>query len=218
MAVLRDPADAVGTSARPPPSAGPSSQSTPARQTVTQLAPQHLAHRVARQVVDEDERRRPLVVDQPLGAVGPQPTLVERRVVADDDRDHPLAAAVVGQPEHGRLPHAGAVVDHPLDDLRIDVEAVGDDQVVLAADEGQEPGVVERPRSPVSNQPEANAARVASGLRQYSRNRFGPRSRTDPDLAGRRRGAVVARRRGARSRPAAVRPSPAARGRRAAGW
>ena len=62
--------------------------------------------------------RGPLVVDQVLGAVGPQPTLVERRVVADDDGRHPLAAAVVGQAEHGRLPHARALVDHPLDDLR----------------------------------------------------------------------------------------------------
>ena len=48
----------------------------------------------------------------------PQPALVERGVLADDHGRHPLAATVVGQAEHGRLLHAWAVVDHPLDDLR----------------------------------------------------------------------------------------------------
>ncbi len=41
-------------------------------------------------------------------------------------------------------------------------------------------GIDGHPRSPVSNQPDAKASRVASGLCQYSLNRFGPRSCTEP--------------------------------------
>ena len=46
------------------------------------------------------------------------------------------------------------------------------------------------PRSPVSNQPLANAACVASGFRQYSRNRFGTADHDRADFAGRNRRAV----------------------------
>ena len=151
---------------------------------VTQFSAQHLAQRVARQSLHEDDGRRSLVIDQALGAVGPEPTLIEGGIVADDDRRDALTAAVVRQPKHGRLAHAGAVVEDALDNLRVDVEAAGDDQVVLAADQGQKAGVVQRAQVAGIEPAGADARRVASGLRQYSRNRFGPRSRTDPASPG----------------------------------
>ena len=48
-------------------------------QPVTQGAAEHLPHGVPGKVVDENDRRRPLVVDQVLGAVGFHPTLVDPR-------------------------------------------------------------------------------------------------------------------------------------------
>src|SRR5262249_19829425 len=102
---------------------------------VTQFAAQHFAQSIAWKGLDEDHARGSLVIDQPRRAVGSQPALIERRIVADDDRGDPLAAAVVGQPDHGRLAHAGAFVQDTLDNRWVHVEAAGDDQIVLATDQ-----------------------------------------------------------------------------------
>jgi len=68
---------------------------------VTQFSAQHLPECVARQRFDEDDGRWSLVVNQALRAVGPKATLIKRSIVADDDCGDPLAAAIVGQPDHG---------------------------------------------------------------------------------------------------------------------
>ena len=113
--------------------------------------------------VDEDDVGRPLVVDQSLAQIGPERALGQGLVAPDDGRDHALAALLVGHAQHGRFAHAGALVDHPLDDLGIDVESVGDDQVVLTSHQGEEPGRVAGAQ--VAGVEPAGSERLAGGVR-----------------------------------------------------
>ncbi len=46
-----------------------------------------------------------------------------------------LAAVIVGNADHDHFLHRGMGVDRLLDHLRIDVEAAGDDHVLLAVDQ-----------------------------------------------------------------------------------
>src|SRR3954469_6975405 len=96
-----------------------------------------LSDRRARQIVDEFDLRRQFVPAELAGKLRAQ--LVEReRLCAGPELDEGLcglAAIRVGNAEHDHLVHAWYGVDRLLDHLRIDVEAAGDDHVLLAVDQ-----------------------------------------------------------------------------------
>ena len=89
---------------------------------VTQFSAQHLAQRVARQSLDENDGGWSLIVDQAFRAEGAQPTFIERGIVSHDDGRDPLTAAIIGQADHGGLAHAGAFVENALHNLWVYVE------------------------------------------------------------------------------------------------
>src|SRR4051812_12469193 len=81
-------------------------------------------------------------MNQSLAEPVPQARLVKRRVAANHGGCDAFAALGVGQSADRAFFHSGALAQHSLDYLRIDVVAAGDDQVVLSADERQETGGV----------------------------------------------------------------------------
>ena len=94
---------------------------------------EHLAHRVAWQLIDDPHLTRPLVHRKLLGHIVDQ---LLRLGVTDDERDDALAQVFVGQPDHRRLGHAGMPEQHRLDFAGPDPVATGLDQVDrLAADD-----------------------------------------------------------------------------------
>src|SRR5262245_20009349 len=96
----------------------------------------HLAHRIARQVVDDEHALGHLEFGEP-----PIETLHHgsfrnvSALVADHDRGDALAEIGMGYADHGGFDHAGHGVDLAFDFLRIDVEATGDHQILAAADD-----------------------------------------------------------------------------------
>ena len=97
----------------------------------------HLAHGVARQVVDEDDTLRQLELGEPLSSAFR--TSASRRAptfrLGTTTAVTPSPKSGCGTPITARLDHAGDGVDLALDLLRIDVVAAGDDQVLAAADD-----------------------------------------------------------------------------------
>ena len=86
--------------------------------------------------------RRPLVIDQSLAQIRLEACVpIGFRRFAPRPRSHVRRASCRDTPDHGRFAHTGAFVDHSLNHLGINVEAVRDDQIILPADQGQEPGM-----------------------------------------------------------------------------
>ncbi len=104
---------------------------------VAQFVAREFADRRARQFVDEIERRRNFVLAELAGEECLE--LVQReRIGAGAQLDkglRRLAAVIVGNADHDHFLHRGMVIDRLLDHLRIDVEAAGDDHVLLAVDQ-----------------------------------------------------------------------------------
>ncbi len=104
----------------------------------------HLAGRVAGEVVDDVHLARPLVVGEAFGAEREQ--LVDREL-ATGTHHHEcadvLAEHLVRYSDDRGLLDVGVLEQHRLDIGRVDVVAAADDQVLLAADEVQEPVLVE---------------------------------------------------------------------------
>ena len=73
----------------------------------------------------------PLVIDQPFAEKRPERLRGQSVVATDDGRHHALSALLVRHADDDGFSHAGAFVDHPLDHLGIDVESVGDDQIIF---------------------------------------------------------------------------------------
>src|SRR5205823_3184794 len=103
-----------------------------------QLALQHLAGRRARQwSFAHDDPARPLVACEALAARGVYGGCREPGARGDDHGHYRLAPAFVGHAEHRRLRDALEPVDDLLDLLRVDVEAAGDDQILLPTRDGE---------------------------------------------------------------------------------
>src|SRR5690242_13398743 len=64
-----------------------------------QLTTQHLAHRIARQGIDEAKFPGSLIVDEPFAQEGAQATLIQGRITTHDDGDDTFAFASVGNAE-----------------------------------------------------------------------------------------------------------------------
>ena len=96
----------------------------------------HLAHRIARQRLDEEHALGQLVARQAVLQRGEHRLLGQDRVRRrHDDRRHALAEIGMRQADDGAFGDAIERVDLRLDLDRIDVEAAGDDQVLGAADD-----------------------------------------------------------------------------------
>ena len=122
-------------------------RSRPSQYGIAELALQELAGGLARELVGEVDRLRPLELGEPAGQV-----LHDRRrqlvagLVAGSRLDHGLdllAHVVVGDAEHGDVADARVGEDLALDLGRVDVHAPGDDHVALAVAEEQEAVLVE---------------------------------------------------------------------------
>ncbi len=104
---------------------------------LSQFMARELADRRARQFIDEFERGRDLVLAELAGEK--RFKLIQREGVGAgaqfDESFRRLAAVFVGNSDHDHFLHAGVLVDRLLDHLRIDVEAAGDDHVLLAVDQ-----------------------------------------------------------------------------------
>src|SRR6266700_3767021 len=107
------------------------------RLLLTQFVAREFSDRGARQRLDEFERDGQFVLAELAGQMGAQ--LVQRERVSAlaqlDEGLGCLAAVSVGNPDHDHLVHGGVGIDRLLDHLRIDVEAAGDDHVLLAVDQ-----------------------------------------------------------------------------------
>src|SRR5205814_1470140 len=107
------------------------------RLSLAQFVARQLADRGARQFLDELDGRWQLVLAELAGEEGAEFIDGERRR-ARAQRDEGfgrLAAVIVGNADHDHLEHGRVGVDRLLDHLRIDVEAAGDDHVLLAVDQ-----------------------------------------------------------------------------------
>src|SRR5205085_12224151 len=76
-------------------------------------------------------------MDEPLAAPGEYRYFIKASVATNDSGGDLFAELLVGQGQHGAFGHAGALANHPLDNLRIDVVAAGDNQIMFAPHEGQ---------------------------------------------------------------------------------
>ena len=111
-------------------------------QSLFELALEHLAGRVARQLVDEHDVARDLVagevrLDVLLDLVG------RHLLLGHDDGLQPLAELLVVDAEDRDLLDRVVALEQLLDLRREDVLAAGDDHVVVAAVDEQPPVVVE---------------------------------------------------------------------------
>src|SRR6185436_17541595 len=98
----------------------------------------YLAHRVARQVIDEVHRFRDLVVGQRILHCADDGGGIETGVfLRHYDRCDRFAEIGIRDTDHRRLGHAGNSVENQLDLPGIDVVAAADDQVLGAADDGE---------------------------------------------------------------------------------
>src|SRR4051794_12575572 len=113
----------------------------PSFQFRDQLPLGELADRRMRQVRPDLERGRQFVTAELVGQEGPQRIERERRRAFPqrDIRFRSLSAIGVGHRDHGGLAHVRVLVDRVLDDARIDVEAAGDEHVLLAVNDGEAP-------------------------------------------------------------------------------
>src|SRR3979411_1716982 len=107
------------------------------RQLIAQFVARKLADLRPRQVIDEIECGGNLMLAELAGEECPE--LVQREwhgAVAQFDKGlRRLAAVLVRYADHDHFLHRGVFIDRLLDHLRIDVEAAGDDHVLLAIDQ-----------------------------------------------------------------------------------
>ncbi len=104
--------------------------------------------------------------------------------LADDDRDDPLAPALVGHADHRDLAHSRVRREDVLDLERVDVLAAGDDHVVDAGRRSRDRRPSSsRPVSPVWYQPSRIDLRVGVGAVPVAREGLVARE-VDADLAG----------------------------------
>src|SRR5271166_337936 len=111
----------------------PGSRGAPAHAGLAQLALEDLARRLPRQLVDELDGPRALVVGETVGEPGAQGVLV-----GDDpgpqghDGVHPLTHALVGQPDDGGVEDVGVLDQRRLHLGRVDVHPAAQDEVGAA--------------------------------------------------------------------------------------
>ena len=109
---------------------------------VAEVALEHLAVRVAGELVDQLDVGRDLVRVEPLGA--PRPQLVRRGRAAHLDHGHRvLAVTVVGDAEHRAVDHVGVPVQHVLDLAGVHVHPGPDEHVAEPVGEVEVAVVVE---------------------------------------------------------------------------
>src|SRR6266851_4094972 len=95
----------------------------------------HLAHGVARQLLDHDYPFRHLEFGEPAVERLQHRGLIDLGVlVAHQDSGDALAEIRVRHADHGGFDHARHGVDLALDFLRVDVEAAGDHEILAAAE------------------------------------------------------------------------------------
>src|SRR5918994_6958886 len=111
---------------------------------VAQQVLHHLPGRVARQLVDEGDLPRALVVREVLGAERLELVALDVGVgLAHDKGGDVLTEHVVRYADDRGLAHRRVFEDHALDVSRVHVVPAADDEVLLASDEVEEPVVVE---------------------------------------------------------------------------
>ena len=109
-----------------------------------QLVLHDLAQGVLRQLVAELDDPRVLVGGHPLLAVGDQLGAVSEAPGPQRDDGHDLLAEpLVGNADDGGLGDRRVGVQHVLDLARVHVVPAADDELLLAADDEQEPVLVE---------------------------------------------------------------------------
>src|SRR6266566_2311228 len=114
------------------------------RSRLREFVLQDLAEGVLRQLGAELEDPRALVGGQPLPAPGDQLVLAQFHRPAHDDHGHDfLAEPLVGHADDGGLGHGRVGVQHVLDLARVHVVPAADDELLLPADDEQEPVLVE---------------------------------------------------------------------------
>ena len=100
----------------------------------------HLARRVLRQRLDEEQRAGGLDPGQAFAREGEERRRVEVRARSPhDDRCHPLSPLRVRRADRGGLLHVRVVVEGVLDFPGRHVLAAGDDDVLLAIDDVEQP-------------------------------------------------------------------------------
>src|SRR5262249_13826947 len=141
---------------------------TPLAEDVAILRPElalfHLAHDVARQLVDDEHRLGHLEGGELRAGMGDHRRVARRRGVGPtgDHRHHRLAEIGMLDADHRALADAGHLVDHAFDLLGIDVEPAGDDQVLGAADDREVAVGIEA--ADIAGAEEAVGAELAAGL------------------------------------------------------
>src|SRR5262249_31420519 len=71
--------------------------------------------------------------------------LVQGRILSDEGGGHALPADVVGNAEDRGLAHSRTGIDDAFHHLRIDIVAVGDDELIASADQGEKAAGVDLP-------------------------------------------------------------------------
>src|ERR687898_2217256 len=128
----------------PPPRVGGIRAARGPGDVVAQQVLHHLPGRVARQLVDEGDLPRALVVREVLGAERLELVALDVGVgLAHDEGGDVLTEHVVRYGDDRGLTHRRVFEDHALDVGRVHVVPAADDEVLLASDEVEEPVVVE---------------------------------------------------------------------------
>src|SRR5437899_2386191 len=115
------------------------------------------------------------------------------QITADNHGHHALTSSRVRNTEHRAFAHARAFIEHALHHLRIDIEAIGDNQVVFSADQRQVTGVIDVAK--IARIKPAVYERRTGGLGfvPVLAEKVGPANAHGADLFRRRYFAVVAR-------------------------